>query len=102
MAVSSTCTGAYAGRYLVVILITETSGRCLSTVLTPVENADNYTRAVEFSIDEVNMEVRQVWDYGRDDGERLFAHFIGDVDWLDTTGNVLVHFGGTSFTDGVR
>lgn len=67
----------------------------------PVENADNYSRAVEFSIDEVNMEVRQVWDYGRDNGERIFAHFIGDVDWLETTGNVLVHFGGTSFTDGV-
>lgn len=68
---------------------------------TPVANADNYTRAVEYEIDEVNMQVRQVWAYGRDEGERVFAGFLGDVDWLETTGNVLINHGGSSFSDGV-
>ncbi len=68
---------------------------------TPVANADNYTRAVEYEIDEVNMQVRQIWAYGRDEGERVFAGFLGDVDWLETTGNILINHGGASFSDGV-
>ena len=58
----------------------------------PVE--DSYSRAVEFSVDEATMTVRQVWAYGPDD-ERFFSSFQGDADLLPTTGNVLI-------TDGAR
>ncbi len=64
-------------------------------------NTESYTRAVEFEIDEVNMEVQQVWEYGSDISPTLYAHFIGDADWLPTTGNILITFGGTSVTGGV-
>ena len=47
------------------------------------------------------MEVRQVWEYGSAAMERIFTRFLGDADWLETTGNVLITFGAVSFTDGV-
>ncbi len=69
--------------------------------LTPTPDELNYSRAVEYDIDEVNMEVTQVWEYGESSTPRLFAHFIGDADWMPTTGNALVHFGGITYIDGV-
>ncbi len=62
---------------------------------------DNYSRAVEYAIDETTMEIRQVWEYGSAVDEPLYAFAVGDVDWLPTTGNVLVHFGGTRVMGGV-
>jgi len=62
----------------------------------------NYSRAVEYAVDEQNMEVRQVWEYGKDAEEPLFAGHIGDANLLSRTGNVLITFGGTSFTGGVK
>jgi arylsulfate sulfotransferase len=64
--------------------------------LTP--DAENVSRAVEYSIDEEAMEVEQVWQYG----PGLFSPFISDVDWLPRSGNVLVTFGATSYVGGVR
>jgi hypothetical protein len=61
----------------------------------------NYSRAVEYAIDEKNMEVRQVWEYGKNIAQPLFAGHIGDANLLKTTGNVLITFGGISVTDGV-
>ena len=62
----------------------------------------NYSRAVEYAIDEQNMEIRQVWEYGKNIAKPLYAGHIGDANWMKTTGNVLITFGGTSFTGGVR
>jgi hypothetical protein len=62
----------------------------------------NYSRAVEYAIDEKNMEVRQVWEYGKNIEKPLYAGHISDANWMNTTGNVLITFGGTSFTGGVR
>jgi hypothetical protein len=47
------------------------------------------------------MEVEQVWQYGQGIGEPLYSFFVGDADWMETTGNVLVTFGGISHTGGV-
>ena len=71
-----------------------------------IADKDNYSRAVEYAIDEQTMEVRQVWEWVSDikDGvydETLYAGFIGDADWMGVTGNVLITFGGVSFTGGV-
>ena len=54
-----------------------------------------YSRAVEFDIDAESMEVEQVWSYGGPGEEHFFSPFLGDVDWLPVTGNLLI-------TDGAR
>jgi hypothetical protein len=66
----------------------------------PLENTENYSRAVEYLIDEENMEVRQVWEWGSNATEPLYAGFVGDADRLETTGNVLMTFGGTTVVNG--
>jgi len=66
-----------------------------------VPNWRNYSRAVEYAIDEEKMEVRQVWEYGKYAEKRLYAAHISDANWMERTGNVLITFGGTIFTGGV-
>jgi len=68
---------------------------------TPVPDQENYSRAVEFAIDESAMEVRQIWQYGLGSSPRLYSRFVSDADWLTETGNVLINFGGLTHTDGV-
>ena len=65
-------------------------------------NSKNYSRAVEYAIDEHNKEIRQVWEYGKNRAKPLYAGHIGDANWMEKTGNVLITFGGTSFTGGER
>lgn len=62
---------------------------------------DNYSRAVEYAIDETTLEIRQVWEYGFATDEVLYSWAVGDVDWLPTTGNVLIDFGSTRVMGGV-
>lgn len=59
----------------------------------PVAPRENFSRAVEFEIDEQDMTVRQVWEYGRELGSETFTPFIGDANYL-ANGNRLICFGG--------
>jgi len=68
----------------------------------PTENADSFSRAVEYDINEQTMEVSQLWEYGTHTAERLFAVRVSDADWLPSTGNVLIDFGGLIYVDGVE
>ena len=68
---------------------------------TPVADIDNFSRGVEYEINEQAMTVRQVWEYGENTREQLFSGFICDADWLETTGNVLMTFGAVSFAGGI-
>ncbi len=43
----------------------------------PVANSNNFTRAVEYAINEQTMEVTQVWQYGQDVPQTLFTDFLG-------------------------
>jgi arylsulfate sulfotransferase len=61
----------------------------------PLPPAENYSRAVEYEIDEAAGTVRQVWQYGRERGSELFTPFIGDADYL-SNGDRLITFGGIS------
>jgi hypothetical protein len=61
----------------------------------------NFSRGVEFEIDEQVMQVQQVWEYGENIAERVYSFFISDADWLETMGNRLMTFGGVSFVGGV-
>jgi arylsulfate sulfotransferase len=60
----------------------------------PTPAAQSYSRAVEYRIDEANMTVEQVWQYGAGLDPRLFASFVSDADHLPATGNVLINFAG--------
>jgi arylsulfate sulfotransferase len=63
-------------------------------------DADNYSRSVEYSIDEQTMEVSQVWEYSGTNVDRLYTGLMGNTDWLPNTGNVLVNFAYTQYENG--
>jgi len=66
-----------------------------------VADQTNYSRAVEFSIDETNMQVSQVWEYGRTNDDRLYTDRVGNASWLPSQGNVLVTFGYVLYENGL-
>ena len=53
---------------------------------------ESYSRAVEYKVNEETMEVSQVWVYGPED-EQFYARYLGDIDWLPKTDNILVNIG---------
>ena len=68
---------------------------------TRVEDPLNYSRAVEYRIDEQAMAVEQVWDYGRTNAElRLYTPWEGSAAPLPNTGNVLITFPAVAYENG--
>src|SRR5262249_27001418 len=67
----------------------------------PVPDPNNYSRAVEYRINEQTMEVSQVWDYGSNIPEPLYTDKVGNADQLPQSGNILVTFGSVKFVNGV-
>ena len=65
----------------------------------PVADSANYSRAVEYDINEQTMEVTQVWQYGQNVPEPLFTPYLGSADWQTNTGNVLVTFGAVTYAN---
>lgn len=60
-----------------------------------------YSRAVEYEINEKEMTIRQVWQYGKERGKSCYASAISGVQYLDKTGNRLFCPGtGCRFEDG--
>ena len=56
---------------------------------------NNYTRVLEYEIDEAAGTFQQVWSYGGPDDEDVFlSPFISEADSLPETGNVLLINGG--------
>ncbi|MGO9199493.1 MAG: aryl-sulfate sulfotransferase [Limisphaerales bacterium] len=68
----------------------------------PVADSANYSRAVEYDINEQTMEVTQVWEYGGNVPEPLYTAALGSADWQTNTGNVLVTFGYVSYVNHVH
>jgi arylsulfate sulfotransferase len=60
----------------------------------PLPAMKNYSRGVEYKIDEVRMEISQLWQYGKERGHELFCPYIGDANYLPETNNRLICFGG--------
>ncbi len=60
----------------------------------PLSPFDNYSRGVEYQIDESTMEVRQLWQYGKERGRELYCPYICDANYLPETDNRLICFGG--------
>lgn len=55
---------------------------------------DNYSRVVEFEIDEQAMTVKQVFEYAGTPNDRFYCPFYCEADWLKETQNILVTDGG--------
>ena len=53
----------------------------------------NYSRAVEYQIDEQNRTVEQIWQYGKERGKEFFSMLISDVDYLYNSKNILITSG---------
>ncbi len=68
----------------------------------PVLDQYNYSRAVEFSVDETNMEVSQVWQFADTNNDPLYTGALGNASWLPQTSNVLVTFGYVSYENGAH
>ena len=61
---------------------------------------ESYSRAVEFKVDEAALTVEQVWAYGKDPDDRLFACYQGGAFRLPQTGNTFINYGGICTIDG--
>ncbi len=66
----------------------------------PLLDQSNYSRGVEYSINETNMEVTQVWDSMDAGGDRLYTPIFGETQWLPQTRDVLVTYGSVSYVNG--
>jgi arylsulfate sulfotransferase len=58
----------------------------------------SYSMGIEYEIDETNMTVKQVWQYGRERGPEFQSMIVSDVDLLEQTGNRLIT-SGITFSD---
>lgn len=69
----------------------------------PPEGEESFSRAVEYEVDETNMTVRQVWQYGKERGDEFYAPARSSTAYLPQTGNRLIgsamlnDFGGGKF-----
>ena len=63
----------------------------------PIPDSQNYSRAVEYAVDEATMEVRQIWEYGAQIQQSYYSANQSDADWMKDTGNVLITSSATSW-----
>ena len=63
--------------------------------------ADSYSRGVEYAVNEETMEVSQPWVYGIDQ-EHFYNRYLGDIDWLPTTSNILINAGARETAPGTN
>ncbi|MDE2833868.1 MAG: aryl-sulfate sulfotransferase [Bacteroidota bacterium] len=49
---------------------------------------ERYSRAVIYRIDEQNMTVQQVWQYGKERGDETLAPIVSDVDYHEEQGTI--------------
>jgi hypothetical protein len=61
----------------------------------PLPAALNFSRAIEYRIDEEAMSVEELWSFG---GNQYYATFVGDADFQESENTVLITFGGQSKT----
>ncbi|HVU08793.1 MAG TPA: aryl-sulfate sulfotransferase [Verrucomicrobiae bacterium] len=68
---------------------------------TQVADQNNYSSAVEYSIDETNMTVSEVWNSAwQTNQDRLYAPIVGRAQWLPQTRNVFVTYGYVTYVNG--
>ena len=65
------------------------NGYCRFHEPMPYASSNSYSRIVEYEIDEKNMTIRQVWEYGKERGRECYAPSKSNVQYLPQTGNYL-------------
>jgi len=68
----------------------------------PWADQTNYSRAVEYSINETNRQISQVWDSTAADTNRFFSLVMGDAEYLPKRTNVLVTYAYITYINGVH
>jgi hypothetical protein len=68
-----------------------------------VADVTNHSSAIEYNIDEANMEVSEVWNSSwQTNQDRLYTGALGKAEMLPNTKNVLVTYGLISYINGVH
>ena len=70
-----------------------------------LDNGDNrnylgnelYSRAVEYKIDETDMTIQQIWQYGKERGAETYSRIVSDVDYIANEDHVIFSPGAVSF-----
>lgn len=57
------------------------------------DEAEKYSRAVQYRINEADMTVEEIWSYGEERGEYSYTDIVSDADYLEESNNVLIDFG---------
>lgn len=52
-------------------------------------DAGPYSRAVEYRVDEQEMTIQQVWEYGKERGADTYSRIVSDVDYLEDENTVV-------------
>ena len=69
------------------------NGNCRAVPFNPrMAPADSYSRLVEYEVDEAEGTVKQVWAFGGEKGEKIYASSQGGAIALPKTGNVFGDF----------
>lgn len=63
-------------------------------------NKDNYSRGVRYRINTEDMTIEQVWEYGKELGQKFFSRYISNCDYLGED-HYLIHSGGIQLYDGI-
>ncbi|MGB2868333.1 MAG: aryl-sulfate sulfotransferase [Bacteroidota bacterium] len=58
----------------------------------PLQPEANFSRGVEFELDEANQRIKQIWQFGQERGNELYSPVVGSVGYLPN-GNRLICFG---------
>lgn len=64
-----------------------------------IKAEDNFSRGVIYDINQEDMTIKQVWEYGKELGSDFYSPYISDVDYF-SDGHYLIHSGGISTTNG--
>ncbi|MGP4078047.1 aryl-sulfate sulfotransferase [Halobacillus sp. K22] len=59
------------------------------------ELSEEFSRAVQYRINEEEMTVKEVWEYGRERGKSFYSNIVSDANYLPGTGNRLITSGYT-------
>lgn len=74
---------------------------CERSYMDPLPASQNYSRVVEFKVNEASMTVEQMWQFGKEYGSELYSTYISNASYLDN-GNILICYGGlTKDSNGV-
>lgn len=65
-----------------------------------VSAKDSYSRGVMYKVNVKNKTIEQVWEYGKELGNKFYSPYISDVDYLEKN-HYIIHSGGIVYKDGV-